>query len=299
MVSSINILTTSNRELGKIEVTDNLTIKDVKAKVAKLSNIAIPRQSIRTEARGKDVSDNTKIGTIGLGTSATLYVKDLGPQIGWKTVFLAEYAGPILCYVLISVLNPLIHSEKPKEPTFISNAIYISWIIHYVKRILETIFVHRFSHGTMPLRNLFKNCSYYWGFALYVSYHVNHPLWTEPPAIISYLGLAIWTICELGNLSCHLLLRDLRPAGSTVRKIPYPNSNPLTGLFNLVSCPNYTYEVGAWLGYTLMSASLPAFLFTLAGFFQMTIWALGKHKNYKKEFSDYPKGRKSIVPFVI
>lgn len=27
---------------------------------------------------------------------------------------------------------------------------------HYVKRILETVFVHRISHGTMPLRNIFK-----------------------------------------------------------------------------------------------------------------------------------------------
>lgn len=27
---------------------------------------------------------------------------------------------------------------------------------HYVKKILETLFVHRISHGTMPLRNIFK-----------------------------------------------------------------------------------------------------------------------------------------------
>lgn len=44
---------------------------------------------------------------------------------------------------------------------------------------------------------------------------------------------------------------------------------------------------------------LSAALFTLAGAYQMTIWALGKHKAYKKEFSQYPKNRKSIIPFVL
>lgn len=116
---------------------------------------------------------------------------------------------------------------------------------------------------------------------------------------------------RLGNLSIHLLLRNLRPEGSKERKIPYPNSNPLTGLFNLVSCPNYTYEVGSWIAFSVLAQSLPgmmdlldlilwliALLFTIAGFIQMKIWADGKHRNYKKEFSNYPKGRKSIIPFL-
>jgi hypothetical protein len=29
-------------------------------------------------------------------------------------------------------------------------------ILHYVKREYETIFVHKFSHATMPFRNIFK-----------------------------------------------------------------------------------------------------------------------------------------------
>ena len=29
-------------------------------------------------------------------------------------------------------------------------------------------------------------------------------------------------------------------------------------------------------------------IFTVVGFYQMAIWALGKHRNYKKEFSNSP-----------
>lgn len=126
-------------------------------------------------------------------------------------------------------------------------------------------------------------------------------------------------ISELGNLSIHILLRNLRPKGTKVRKIPQPNKNPLTKLFNYVSCPNYTYEFGAWLGFTVFTSCIPgktfliylqfvtntlkknftAGLFALAGFYQMAVWALGKHKNYKKEFSNYPKNRKAILPFIL
>ena len=113
--------------------------------------------------------------------------------------------------------------------------------------------------------------------------------------------------------------RNLRPAGSKERKvpkssslsfyswwliylsqIPMPDSNPLTGLFNLCSCPNYTYEIGAWISFTIMTQvknlgivaffcnrysifmvciqCLPAAFFTIAGAYQMTMWALGKHR---------------------
>ncbi|EGT55700.1 hypothetical protein CAEBREN_29552 [Caenorhabditis brenneri] len=154
-------------------------------------------------------------------------------------------------------------------------------------------------HGKTP--HHYQNCSYYWGFAAFVAYFVNHPLFT-PPAFGDfqmYLGLVGFVISEFGNLSIHILLRNLRPAGTRERRIPKPDGNPLSLLFNYVSCPNYTYEVSSWVFFTIMVQSLPALLFTLAGFVQMTIWAQGKHRNYLKEFPDYPKNRKAIVPFVL
>ncbi|XP_070595710.1 very-long-chain enoyl-CoA reductase isoform X3 [Erythrolamprus reginae] len=172
---------------------------------------------------------------------------------------------------------------------------------HYVKRLLETLFVHRFSHGTMPLRNIFKNCIYYWGFAAWMAYYINHPLYT-PPAYGHEqvkLALIIFLFCQLGNFSIHIALRNLRPAGSKARKIPFPTKNPFTWLFLLISCPNYTYEVGSWIGFAIMTQCLPVALFSLVGFIQMTIWAKGKHRSYLKEFRDYPPLRSPIVPFLL
>jgi very-long-chain enoyl-CoA reductase len=33
--------------------------------------------------------------------------------------------------------------------------------------------------------------------------------------------------------------------------------NPFTLLFKLVSCPNYTYEIGAWASFTVMTQCIP------------------------------------------
>lgn len=296
----VEVYNTFNKKVGEITVDDDAKVKDIKRQIAVIApKLYVDRQSIRSELKGKDIKDELPVPS--LNSTRKVYVKDLGPQIGWNTVFLLEYAGPFVLYWLVSLRPWIFYGNIGKETSLstTANIALMCWSAHYLKRILETLFVHRFSHGTMPIMNLFKNCGYYWGFTVYVAYHINHPLFTPPSLIMQISGLLIFIICELGNLSIHILLRNLRPPGSKVRKIPVPTANPLTKLYNLVSCPNYTYEFGAWLGFTIMTSCVPAGLFALAGLYQMAVWALGKHKNYKKEFPDYPRNRKSILPFII
>ena len=71
-------------------------------------------------------------------------------------------------------------------------------------------------------------------------------------------------------------------------------------LFNYVACPNYSFEVLSWIGFSLFTNISFAYLFTLIGFIQMSEWAMKKHKEYKKTYDkDYIKlKRKAIIPFI-
>lgn len=294
----INIVKADGKPFVTLKADKSSDVGQIKRLICEQKRNLYPeRIGLRAEAKGKMLPDGEQVA------STTLYFKDLGPQIGWSTVFICEYAGPLFCY-LITYLRPSLFYGPGADAKPYHYAVHLAaacWSFHYAKRILETLFVHRFSKATMPMMNLFKNCTYYWGFALYVGYYINHPLYT--PACFKdvqiYAGLLGFLFSELGNFSIHIALRNLRPPGTKERRIPMPGANPFTTLFNFVSCPNYTYEIAAWVSFSIMTQTLPALLFTAAGGYQMIIWALGKHRNYKKEFSNYPRGRKSIIPFVI
>ncbi|XP_066449320.1 very-long-chain enoyl-CoA reductase isoform X1 [Eleutherodactylus coqui] len=303
----VEILDAKTREklcfLDKVE--PNATITDIKNMFNKSHPEWYPaRQSLRLDPKGRSLKDEDILQNLPVGTTATLYFRDLGAQISWVTVFLTEYAGPLVIYLLFYFRVPFIYGPKYDFITSRHSVVHLACIchsFHYIKRLLETLFVHRFSHGTMPLRNIFKNCMYYWGFAAWMAYYINHPLYTPPVYGEEQVKLAtiIFLFCQLGNFSIHIALRNLRPAGSKTRKIPFPTRNPFTWIFLLVSCPNYTYEVGSWIGFAIMTQCLPVALFSLVGFIQMTIWAKGKHRSYLKEFKDYPPLRSPIIPFIL
>lgn len=306
----ISVQSRSGRDLGTFELEEGTTLKVFQDKFHATHPKYYPdRQRFYPASSFSAPASSPKKRPIPyalddvLTDGATLVFKDLGPQILWKTVFLIEYLGPLLLYPLFYMQPTLIYGDAVltecspwvKE---VQLSACIAWCFHYAKRELETLFVHRFSHATMPLSNLFKNSMYYWGFAAYVAFFVNHPLYTAPPPDLVYTGMCLFYFMEIGNLSAHVTLRMLRPAGTKVRRIPRG------GLFEYVSCPNYTYEIMAWFGFSLMTRTVAGILFMLAGATQMFIWAKGKHSRYRREFDGkdgrplYPPSRKRIIPFI-
>lgn len=169
-------------------------------------------------------------------------------------------------------------------------------VAHYLKREYETIFVHRFGNETMPFKRVFINSIHYWGtFGALVGYFFLHPLYTEPnfPLPVKYGLIGAFALFQFLNFKCHTILRDLWKPGTNERGIPKGWG------FGLVSCANYFYETLVWLSFSVFSGTFTSYLFLLFSFYQMTVWALQKHARYRKDFKDYPKNRKAIVPFVI
>uniref|UniRef100_A0A670K7F0 Very-long-chain enoyl-CoA reductase n=1 Tax=Podarcis muralis TaxID=64176 RepID=A0A670K7F0_PODMU len=233
----VEILDAKTREklcfLDKVE--PNATVIEIKNLFTKSHPQWYPaRQSLRLDPKGKSLKDEDILQNLPVGTTATLYFRDLGAQISWVTVFLTEYAGPLLIYLLFYFRVPFIYGHKYDFTSSKYSVVHLACIchsFHYVKRLLETLFVHRFSHGTMPLRNIFKNCTYYWGFAAWMAYYINHPLYT-PPAYGHEqvkLALIIFLFCQLGNFSIHIALRNLRPAGGILDWLCHYDSVPSSG----------------------------------------------------------------------
>ncbi|KAK8086381.1 enoyl reductase [Apiospora phragmitis] len=265
-------------------------------------------------ARKAGINDHNRIGLFDPTTNKTLkdrkallrdlkldelLVKDLGPQLAWRTVFLIEYFGPLLFHpIFLGLRNYIYPALYPYVKGFVpvpnhdGGALSVSQqitfacvMLHFLKREFETAFIHKFSASTMPVANVFRNSFFYWAVAgLLAAFEAEN-------LSIDALGLALYCFGEFMNFRVHYYLSTLRSPGGTERKIP-------RGLgFELVTSPNYMYEILSWIGVILISRSPSVALFIAVGSMYMFTWGKGKERAYRKEFGDkYKKKRFVMLP---
>ncbi|EIW83603.1 hypothetical protein CONPUDRAFT_99121 [Coniophora puteana RWD-64-598 SS2] len=281
------------------------TVGDVKAAlVAKFPRFTPSRQRISAKGDNKLLPPETTLLKAGIVDGDEVTVKDLGPQISWQFVFVVEYAGPLLIHPLFYHFSKLFYGVDQQHST-LQKFVYTWMLLHFAKREVETLFVHRFSHDTMPFLNIFKNSAHYWIFSgAFLAYALYSPTYAATsPYILGtvrndpkflWACTAVWAWAELSNAYTHLKLRALRPPGTRTRAVA-------TGYgFDLVSFPNYLFESIAWTVVALMTGSWAAWFFLAIGAGQMYLWGVKKHRAYKREFGDkYPKGRKVMIPFLL
>ncbi|KAG8345202.1 putative 3 oxo 5 alpha steroid 4 dehydrogenase Protein of unknown function (DUF1295) [Trypanosoma vivax] len=283
-----------------LELPSTAILDDLKR--AYLPSVDVHRKSFKISTGNKKddkpvyitLDGKSSLSAQGVKDNCELIFKDLGPQVGYRTVFVVEYAGPLAIMLLYATRPSFIYGSVIKQDYSYTQGLYIAlFCAHFVKRELETFFVHKFSHPTMPRRNIIKNCVYYWTFALAIGYVLCSPNYTEPTSrqLVNCSAVAM-VVFEFLNFLVHKQLSNIRRSdGDTSRPVPKGV------LFSLVSCPNYLFEVLSWVAFSVGTSMLSSWLFTLAGLLQMAEWAIKKHKNYIK-IDPSVKGRKSMIPFV-
>nr|XP_043613361.1 very-long-chain enoyl-CoA reductase-like [Erigeron canadensis] len=166
--------------------------------------------------------------------------------------------------------------------------------LHFLKRVLEVLFVHKFS-GSMTLESaIIVSLSYAFStatmiYAQYLSRDIH-----EPVVDLKYIGIGVFLVGITGNFYHHRILANLRKEGEKDYKIPQG------GLFELVICPHYLFEIFGYVGISCIAQTTYAFAFTLGTIFYLTGRSCATREWYISKFGDnFPKDVKAFIPYIL
>lgn len=204
--------------------------------------------------------------------------------------------GPAAIYCLSHLPKALAISVDHADRPFL---IGIMLVVHFLKRTLETLFLHKYSGGT-DLATSISIGVYY----TLVSIIINSFLVKVPTSLydsnLCSLGIACFLIGQIGNFYHHYILSTLRNKddlngkdnGLKAYKIPSG------GLFDLVVMPHYFFELVSWFGIALCSQQINCYLVFFSMFSYLAGRSVATNEWYKQNIKDYPSNRKNLVPFL-
>jgi 3-oxo-5-alpha-steroid 4-dehydrogenase 1 len=214
--------------------------------------------------------------------------KGWGPTVHSKWAWMVmEFPSPALMIIFFGYSNGL---------NYVSLIFIILWLSHYLNRTF--IYSFRQSGREKPyplilvLMAFIFNClngivNGYGVFHLF-SYNIS---WLLSWQFIS--GVIVFITGSVINKTADEKLRNLRKTNHGEYLLPEG------WLFKYISCPHYFGEIIEWLGWGLLTFSVPGFAFFVFSFANLFPRAIASHKWYKQYFPDYPKERKAVIPFII
>lgn len=174
-------------------------------------------------------------------------------------------------------------------------ALLAFWQLHYVHRAFVFPFRMRVAGKTMPASIAAMAIGFNCWNAYINARWISH-LGDYPAAWLSDTRFVVGAALFLGGLAVNVwadtVLLRLRKPGETGYKVPRG------GLFELVACPNYLGEIVEWIGWAVMTWSLPGLAFAVYTAANVGPRA-GTHLEwYRERFPDYPRERRALIPYL-
>ncbi|XP_042017555.1 very-long-chain enoyl-CoA reductase-like [Salvia splendens] len=206
------------------------------------------------------------------------------PRVSGKVGMIAVYTPAFLAGVFSLVAFPL----GDLRFTLLRGAI----TTHFFKRLVEVLFVHKFS-AMMETEAMFAISTSYFLTSATMIYNQQLMLQLQEPSVdLKYIGAALFLVGIGGNFYHHFLLSKLRNKGEKQYKIPQG------GLFSLVICPHYFFEIIGFWGISCISQTVFSVCVGLSTTFYLMGRSHATRRWYQSKFEDFPKDVKALIPFI-
>lgn len=221
-----------------------------------------------------------------------MYNSKWGPTVNNRAGWIIMEFPALACMAVIWALSPKGGQAAP----CVMGALFS---IHYIQRTFIFPFLIR-GKSRMPwviilLGMTFNVINAYMigGWLFFISSEERYPVsWLLSPLFI--LGTVIFFAGMIINLHSDHVIRNLRRPGDTKHYIP------MKGLYRYVTSANYFGEFTEWVGFAILTWSVPGAVFALWTFANLAPRARALHARYCDEFGDDYRDlrRKFILPFV-
>lgn len=214
--------------------------------------------------------------------------KKWGPAINNKLGWFVMEIPTVIIYFIYFLISD-------RTTDLISLIFFGIWMLHYAQRtFIFPLLIH--GRHPMPISIILLGITFN-GINTYLQarwlYHFSsiYPSeWIFNPLFI--IGIIVFFCGFIINLHSDSIIRNLRKPGETEYKIPY------SGMFKYVSSPSYFGEITEWVGWAIMTWSVPGLIFAVWTFANLAPRARSNHLWYIKTFPDYPSNRKALIPFI-
>lgn len=208
-----------------------------------------------------------------------------------KSSNLSARLGMLLAYTpafLVGVASLWLFPNEDRRILLLKSAL----ILHFFKRNFEVLFLHKYSSKMAINTVITISFSYFSSTAIMIyTQHLSQDL-PEPSIDLKKIGITLFLIGIIGNFYHHYLLSQTRKQGETSYKIPKG------GLFSLVICPHYLFEIIEFFGFAFISQELYPLCFSIGTSIYLAGRSYATRKWYISKFENFPNHVKALLPFV-
>ncbi len=170
------------------------------------------------------------------------------------------------------------------------------WEAHYIQRAFIYPFTRTAPNKPMPVAVVAMGICFNAGntyingrflFTLSSGYPIS---WLTDIRFLA--GITMFVLGYAINRWADYVLSALRKPGESGYRIPEG------GLYRWISCPNYLGEIIEWSGWAMATWSLPGLSFAVWTFANLAPRAWSHHCWYHRQFPEYPRDRRILLPWV-